>query len=129
MRPVDPGKAREYFEAKMAFSTGPIETERMIRLGEDINIVDVRASEDYQEGHIPGAKSLPQDRWDSFEGLSKDKTNLLYCYSQVCHLAAKAAVHFAAAGYPVMELDGGMRSWREHNLDVETSREKVGAAG
>jgi hypothetical protein len=28
-------------------------------------------------------------------------------------------VEFAGKGYPVMEMDGGMRAWREHELDVE----------
>jgi len=97
MKINDPAKAREYFEAKMAFTTGPVELERMIRQGENINIVDVRAAEDYAEGHIPGAVNLPKDKWDSLSGLRKDKINVLYCYSQVCHLAATAAVEFAGA--------------------------------
>jgi len=37
----------------------------------------------------------------------------------VCHLAAAAAVEFAAKGFSVMEMDGGMRAWREHELDIE----------
>lgn len=114
----DPAKAKEYFEAKMAFTTGPIELERMIRSGE-VNVVDVRASEDYVEGHIPGAVSLPKDRWQTLEGLRKDKVNVLYCYSQVCHLAAAAAVEFSGMGYPVMEMEGGFRAWKEHELDIE----------
>ncbi|HEY5599085.1 MAG TPA: rhodanese-like domain-containing protein [Candidatus Manganitrophaceae bacterium] len=116
---VDPAKAKEYFEAKMAFTTGPVELERMMRQGENINIVDVRAAEDYAEGHIPGAVSLPKEKWHTLEGLRKDKTNILYCYSQVCHLAATAAVGFTGKGYPVMELEGGFRAWKEHELDIE----------
>ncbi len=114
----DPAKAKEYFEAKMAFTTGPVELERMIQGGE-VNVVDVRASEDYNEGHIPGAINLPKDRWQTLQGLRKDKINVLYCYSQVCHLAAAAAVEFAGKGYPVMELEGGFRTWKEHEFDVE----------
>lgn len=114
----DPAKAKEYFEAKMAFTTGPIELERAIGSGE-VNVVDVRASEDYAEGHIPGAVNLPKERWQTPEGLRKDKVNVLYCYSQVCHLAATAAVEFSGKGYPVMELEGGFRSWKEHELDIE----------
>lgn len=114
----DPAKAKEYFEAKMAFTTGPVELERMVRGGE-VNVVDVRASEDYNEGHIPGAINLPKDRWQTLQGLRKDKINVLYCYSQVCHLAAAAAVEFAGKGYPVMELEGGFRTWKEHEFDVE----------
>lgn len=114
----DPAKAKEYFEAKMAFTTGPIELERAIQSGE-VNVVDVRASEDYAEGHIPGAVNLPKDRWQTLEGLRKDKVNVLYCYSQVCHLAAAAAVEFSGKGYPVMELEGGIRAWKDHELDIE----------
>ena len=115
----DPQKAKEYFEAKMAFTTGPVELERMMKQGENINIVDVRAAEDYAEGHIPGAVNLPKDKWQTLEGLRKDKTNVLYCYSQVCHLAATAAVEFASKGYPVMELEGGFRTWKEHDMEIE----------
>jgi len=114
----DPAKAKEFFEAKMAFTTGPIELERMI-LKNEVNVVDVRAAEDYAEGHIPGAVDLPKDRWETLEGLRRDKLNVLYCYSHVCHLAAAAAVEFAAKGFSVMEMDGGMRAWREHELDIE----------
>jgi len=114
----DPTKAKEFFEAKMAFTTGPVELERMMK-NKEVNIVDVRAAEDYAEGHIPGAVNLPKDQWHSLTGLRKDKTNVLYCYSQVCHLAATAAVQFAEQGYPIMELDGGWRWWKDDGFDVE----------
>ena len=114
----DPVKAKAYFEAKMAFTTGPVELERMIKAGE-VNVVDVRAAEDYKEGHIPGAVNLPKTGWDHPDGLRKDKTNVLYCYSQVCHLAATAGVKFAGMGYPVMELEGGFDEWKEHGMKIE----------
>jgi len=46
----------------------------------------------------------------------KEKTNIVYCYSQVCHLAAAAARYFAEHDYPVMELEGGFEEWQRHNL-------------
>ena len=110
----DSAKAKEFFEAKMAFTTGPVELERMIR-NKEVQIVDVRAAEDYAEGHIPGAVNLPKDQWAGLKGLRKDKVNVLYCYSQVCHLAATAA----GQGYPIMELDGGWRWWKDDGFDVE----------
>ena len=75
----DPAKAKAYFEAKMAFSTGPVELERMMKNNE-VNVVDVRATEDYAEGHIPGAINLPKDQWQTLKGLRKDKMNVLYSY-------------------------------------------------
>lgn len=114
----DPVRAKEFFEAKMAFTTGPVELERMMKNNE-VNIVDVRAADDYAEGHIPGAISLPKEQWQNLKGLRKDKPNVLYCYSIVCHLAATAAVQFAAQGYPVMELDGGWRWWKDDGFEVE----------
>ena len=115
----NPAKAKEFFENKMAFTTGPVELERMLKEG-SVNIVDVRAAEDYAKGHIPGAVSLPKERWSSLQGLRKDRTNVLYCYSLVSHLAATAAVQFAGQGFPVMELDGGWRWWKEDGFDIET---------
>jgi len=65
-------------------------------------------SEDYAEGHIPGAVNLPKAQWHDAKivktRLNKKKINVLYCYSQVCHPAATAAVEFAKRGYPAMEL-------------------------
>jgi len=111
----DPAKAKEHFEAKLAFTTGPMELEHMMRDGE-VNVVDVRAAEDYDREHIPGSVNLPRDRWKTHEGVTKDKTNVVLCYSIVCHLAARACVELAAEGYSVMELDGGFKSYKEHKL-------------
>ena len=127
----DPARARAYFEDKLAFTTGPVELERWIKAGEDnLVVVDVRAEEDYAKGHIPGSINLPREKWDSLKGLTKNKTNVVYCYSQQCHLAANACVQFASRGYPVMEMEGGFAAWKQMELDVEeepVSRFKSGS--
>jgi len=116
----DPTKALQYFEDKMAFTTGPIELNRAINEKQDIVVVDVRAAEDFEEGHMGGALSLPRDQWANPFGLQKDKLNVIYCYSHVCHLGAAACVEFARQGYPVMEMDGGFHAWKTHQLPIET---------
>jgi rhodanese-related sulfurtransferase len=116
---IDTTRARNFFEEKVAFTTGPIELQRELR-DDNVSVVDVRAAEDYAKGHIPGAINLPQELWETYEGLKKERVNVLYCYSQVCHLAANAAMKFAGKGYPVMELEGGFDGWKAHNLPVET---------
>lgn len=113
-------KARKFFEAKMNFTTGPVELNAMLQRNENINLIDVRASEDYQKGHIPGAVNLPKENWNTYSGLSKEKINVVYCYSEVCHLAAAAARDFAQHDFPVMELEGGFETWQHYNFPVET---------
>jgi rhodanese-related sulfurtransferase len=116
----DPARARAYFEDKLAFTTGPVELDRWIKTGQDnLLIVDVRAAEDFAKGHIPGAINVPKEKWDNPQGLNRDKTQVVYCYTQQCHLAANACVRFAGKGYPVMELEGGFETWKENELDVE----------
>jgi rhodanese-related sulfurtransferase len=116
----DPAKARQYFADKLAFTTGPVELVRNLKQGAKLTVIDVREAEDYGKGHIPGAVSLPRNRWNTCEGLEKDALNVLYCYSQVCHLAATAALEFATRGYPVMEMEGGFEAWKEQDFEIET---------
>src|SRR5437763_16931975 len=116
----DPARAKAYFQDKLAFTTGPVELDRWIKAGENnLVVVDVRAAEDYEKGHIPGAINIPKEKWDNPQRLAKDKTNVIYCYTQQCHLGANACVRFAARDYPVMELEGGFEAWKENELDVE----------
>ena len=124
----DPAQARDFFEKKMQFTTGPVEWNQQIEGLADTVIVDVRASEDFNEGHIPGAVNLPREKWNTPEGLSKDKPNLLYSYSHVCHLAAAAAVQIAGLGYSVLEMDGGFKAWEENDLEVEPGESDEPAA-
>ena len=119
-------KGKKYFQDKLSFTTGPVELKRWVAEGQPVKIVDVRAAEDYAEGHIPAASNLPKIQWRDVKQLQailrKDKINVLYCYSHVCHLAATAAVEFTKKGYPVMELDGGWRWWKNDGSTIEKQR-------
>ena len=115
----DPVEAQEYFQNKLNFTTGPAELHSWFKEKAPINIVDVRLREDYEQGHIPGAVNLPKGTWQKPQGLDENKTNVLYCYSQQCHLAASAALEFAKQGYPVIEMEGGFKVWKEYHLPIE----------
>ena len=117
---TSPKKAKKFFEAKMNFTTGPVELKQMIDSNENINIVDVRSSEDFVKGHIPGAINLPKQSWSTHNGLKYNGVNIIYCYSEVCHLAAAAAKEFAERGFSVMELEGGFEGWQHYNMPIET---------
>jgi rhodanese-related sulfurtransferase len=115
----DTARAEEYFANKNSFTTGPVEVSRKIENGDNIVVVDVREEKDFRKGHVPGAVNLPEAQWSTRRGLSKDALNIVYCYTQNCHLAAQAAQLFAHEGYPVMEMDGGFEAWKEADLKVE----------
>src|SRR5512138_2760065 len=117
----DPGQAREYFAQKLAYVTGPYELDGQIKRNEPNTVVDVRLPSDYRAGHIPGAINLPQGKWHTLAGLTKDRTAVIYCYSQTCKLAAAAAVEFAAAGIPVVEMEGGFEAWEKNQLPIEAA--------
>jgi rhodanese-related sulfurtransferase len=111
-------RAKQFFADKMAFTTGPVATNDQIEKGEDVVIIDVRESKDFKKGHVPGAINLPQEKWGTLAGLRRDTMNIIYCYSQTCHLGAHAAMQFAAKGFSVMEMDGGFESWKEQGLKI-----------
>lgn len=120
---TNPRRAIKFFKAKMEFTTGPHELSMMIEDEENINIIDVRRPEDYDVGHIPGAVNLFRAAERNYTKLSRDKINIIYCYSEQCHLAASAAQDFAEHGFSVMELEGGFETWKEHDLAIESSVE------
>ena len=115
----DPAAALKYFQQKLDCTTGPIEVNHWLEEKAPVQIVDVRRPEDYGKGHIPGAVNLPREQWETASGLAKDKTNIVYCYSQTCHLAAAAAVVFAKKGFSVIELEGGFNTWLKAKLPVQ----------
>ena len=111
----DTQRGKKFFEDKVAYTMSPMTLHRMLDNldKENIYLVDVRRKEDYEKGHIKNAVSIPGSEIENrLNELSKDKINLLYCYTQQCHLAATAALVLAENGYPVIELEGGFDVWK-----------------
>ena len=106
-------EAQFYFEKILAYTLGPVELKSLMDKN-DVELIDVRRTEDYEISHIPGAISIPKDELaDNINKLSKDKINVIYCYNQQCHLGARAALILADYEYPVMLLEGGFKTWTE----------------
>jgi len=122
----DTSKAEQYFANELDFKTNPYGVKKALENKEsNIAIIDVRASKDFAAGHIPGAISIPYDKYNfdgsdtEFPGLKKDGYNYVYCYKAECNLAQKAAKKFASLGYPVKEIVGGFQSWKNDKFPVE----------
>lgn len=109
--------ARDFFAKNLAYTLGPVELKDMIEENK-IRLIDVRAEEDYKISHIPNSINLPygkikEDLANGQIELSKEDINVVYCYNNLCHLGDRAAYKLADAGYPVMVMQGGFKSWTE----------------
>jgi rhodanese-related sulfurtransferase len=119
-RPVKTAVA--FFEEKLKYEIGPAELkERMDHNHNDFVLFDVRTSEAYKEGHIPGAVSIPyHEVRDRISDFSEEKENIIYCYTITCFLAYEAARFLAEKGYQVKVLVGGFEEWQRSMLHVST---------
>jgi rhodanese-related sulfurtransferase len=126
-KPQDLKRAVQYFEDEMNFKTNPHGANYVVEgKVKNVTIVDVRTAEDFAAGHIPGAINIPFDKFHNFEGnekefpgLRRDGYNYVYCYELLCNLAQKATKKFALTGYPVKELSGGYKSWKDGGYPIE----------
>ena len=78
-----------------------------------VQIVDVRTAAEYAEGHIPNAVNIDvysSDFADKIAKLDKDRTVAIYCRSG--RRSKSAAEQAVKRGFKVVELDGGVLSWR-----------------
>ncbi|MBO5759646.1 MAG: rhodanese-like domain-containing protein [Rikenellaceae bacterium] len=78
-----------------------------------VQIVDVRTPAEYDSAHIPGAINIDvmaDDFEQNIQVLSKKHTVAVYCRSG--RRSKTAAEILAKAGYRVVELNGGILSWR-----------------
>lgn len=122
MNHYDLPKAQEFFQAKVAFTTGVHELDGLVQQNQGgFAVIDVRFPGDFAKSHVPGAVNLPKGKWHTAKGLKKDGINYLYCYNQTCHLAAEAAVELAGLGYRVVEVEGGWATWETNGYSIESS--------
>jgi rhodanese-related sulfurtransferase len=94
----------------------------MFANSEDFKLVEVLASEEYKEGHIPGAINLPLNELENVARQKFKKTEkiVVYCESYTCHASTKAAKKLLELGYKeVLDFKGGKRWWRHAGLELE----------
>ncbi len=101
------------------------ELERLLIPGarEGIVLVDARPEVKYQQGHIPGAISIPKPQLSAnFARLPRDKTLIFYCGGLSCPLSGQSAVIAKQNGYEkVRAYYEGMPGWSAagHYAQVE----------
>jgi rhodanese-related sulfurtransferase len=79
----------------------------------DVVLVDVRPTEEFEAGHIEGARSIPLDELeDRLAELPADHEVVAYCRGPFCAYAHEAVRRLHAAGRPAQRLQEGWPEWR-----------------
>ena len=88
------------------------------RLGRgDVVLVDVRPREEFDAGHIDGARSIPHDELEQrIAELPDDREIVAYCRGPFCAYAHDAVRQLHAAGRDAKRLDVGWPEWRLYEL-------------
>lgn len=93
----------------------------------DVVVLDVRTSEEFNEGHIGNALNIDVKQSDFMEKakvtLPNDKTIAVYCRSG--KRSANAADQLASEGYKVVNLVGGIIAWKNGGRPVTTDAYEV----
>lgn len=84
---------------------------------ESVLLVDVREADEYNLGHLKGAILRPSSQYNPQDWLGNDRV-ILYCRSgKRSHLIAEKLKDLGLN--EIMELEGGIMAWQQHNLPVE----------
>src|SRR6201991_2857953 len=101
----------------------PSDVKATLSNGNGIVLLDVRESEEWDAGHIPGAKHVPrgylESRVEGAIGSDRDQRVIIYCASgQRSALAANTLKELL--GYEnVASMNGGITLWKDRGYDVE----------
>jgi rhodanese-related sulfurtransferase len=121
-----PAKAEEHFARRLECETDPADVHSDLSAGRPgVVVLDVRQAGAYEQGHIPGARSIPYGEIDErvAGSLSRNDVHVVYCWGPGCNAATKAALRLARLGVPVKEMIGGIEYWRREGYRLASGPE------
>jgi rhodanese-related sulfurtransferase len=100
-----------------------------VRAGEVI-VLDVRPLEEYEAGHLPGARSIPlKELTERLRELPKNREIVAYCRGRYCVMAIEAVEGLRKAGYRAQRMEYGVRDWRARGWRTETGAPRMPRQG
>jgi rhodanese-related sulfurtransferase len=92
--------------------------------GDDAELVDVRTPEEYEAGHIAGARHIPLEKLSGeADTLPTDGTVVFYC--RVGERSGMAAAALQASGRDARNMAGGLLAWAEERRPLEPENGEV----
>lgn len=84
-----------------------------------VRVIDLRPSEEYQAGHLPGAISLPFSRIaDEYKSLPTDVDLVAYCRGPYCLMALNGVDSLRTMGVPARRLAFSVPEWQSAGYRV-----------
>jgi len=91
--------------------------------GEGVVLLDVRSADEYRQGHLPQAVSLPfAELVGRLEELPRTGTIVAYCRGPFCVFADEAVQLLTAHGYAAVRLEEGFPDWKYRGLPYEMAK-------
>jgi len=88
----------------------PVEVLEKLKNGEDIQLIDVREVEEWNEGHIAQAKLIPMSSLPArLDELDKEKPVIMVCRSGA--RSHRTSEYLMQYGFDVTNMVGGMLAW------------------
>ena len=85
---------------------------RLLLKRDEVFLIDVRPTLEYEHGHLPGAVSMPVDELSRrLQELPHDKRIVAYCRGAYCLFADEAVASLRDKGFDAHRLDGGWEEW------------------
>jgi len=108
--------------AKVPFMSLAELAERIGGNSRDLVVLDLRESEAFRAGHVPGATHLPRGQLElRVNSELPDPTVRILTCCELGKISTLAAATLRELGYGrATALDGGVKAWREAGYPVET---------
>jgi rhodanese-related sulfurtransferase len=84
----------------------------------DVQLVDVRRTDEYEAGRLAGARHIEIDRLAA-EATSIDRARPILFYCRSGSRSALATQAFESAGFDAHNLEGGLIAWVRAGLPIE----------
>ncbi|MDN5851721.1 MAG: metalloregulator ArsR/SmtB family transcription factor [Actinomycetia bacterium] len=82
-------------------------------------LIDVRSTEEYAKGHLPGAISIPlSDLNDRIDEVPDDADIVAYCEGPYCLASARAVRLLLESGHNATRIEGGLARWVRSGGDL-----------
>lgn len=111
---------RSYFANRDGME--PVSREELLRRRRDdlVTVLDVRPSDEFEVGHLPGAINIPLGELEArLAELDPDHEIVAYCRGPWCVLSFEAVAVLRERGFKIRRLEDGLPEWKAAGFPVE----------